>query len=112
MYYTGFTIVAGFSILILSNFIPTIYFGLLTSLAMCLALTGALTLLPQLLIVFKPLKEEARSLTNNSLHKLLESILKRQWRLSSNAREVSARLDSESISVPEQDSEVRRSGIS
>ncbi|MDC1527577.1 MMPL family transporter [Gammaproteobacteria bacterium] len=58
MYYTGFTIVAGFSILILSNFIPTIYFGLLTSLAMCLALTGALTLLPQLLIVFKPLKEQ------------------------------------------------------
>ena len=60
MYYTGFTIVAGFSILILSNFIPTIYFGLLTSLAMCLALTGALTLLPHLLIIFKPFKEEAR----------------------------------------------------
>lgn len=59
MYYTGFTIVAGFSILILSNFIPTIYFGLLTSLAMCLALAGALTLLPQLLIFFKPLKEQS-----------------------------------------------------
>lgn len=55
MYYTGFTIVAGFSLLVLSNFIPTIYFGLLTSLAMCLALAGALTLLPQLLIVFRPL---------------------------------------------------------
>jgi len=59
MYYTGFTIVAGFSILVLSNFIPTIYFGLLTSLAMCLALTGALTLLPLLLIMFKPLGPEA-----------------------------------------------------
>ncbi len=59
MYYTGFTIVAGFSILVLSNFIPTIYFGLLTSLAMCLALAGALTLLPQLLIMFKPLGPEA-----------------------------------------------------
>jgi uncharacterized protein len=55
MYYTGFTIIAGFSILVLSNFIPTIYFGLLTSLAICLALAGALTLLPQLLIIFKPL---------------------------------------------------------
>ena len=59
MYYTGFTIVAGFSILVLSNFIPTIYFGLLTSLATCLALTGALTLLPLLLIKFKPLGPEA-----------------------------------------------------
>lgn len=58
MYYTGFTIVVGFSILILSNFIPTIYFGLLTSLAMCLALAGALTLLPQLLIIFRPLGPE------------------------------------------------------
>ena len=56
MYYTGFTIVAGFSILVLSNFIPTIYFGLLTSLAMCLALAGALTLLPQLLIMFRPFR--------------------------------------------------------
>ena len=58
MYYTGFTIVVGFSILVLSNFIPTIYFGLLTSLAMCLALAGALTLLPQLLILFRPLGPE------------------------------------------------------
>ncbi|MDC0598872.1 MMPL family transporter [Gammaproteobacteria bacterium] len=55
MYYTSFTIVVGFSLLVLSNFIPTIYFGLLTSLAMIIALTGALTLLPQLLIVFRPL---------------------------------------------------------
>jgi hypothetical protein len=59
MYYTSFTIVAGFSILVLSNFVPTVYFGLLTSLAMLLALAGALTLLPQLLITFKPLGREA-----------------------------------------------------
>jgi len=58
MYYTSFTIIVGFSILVVSNFIPTIYFGLLTSLAMFLALLGSLTLLPQLLITFKPLGKE------------------------------------------------------
>ena len=58
MYYTSFTIIVGFSILVFSNFIPTIYFGLLTSIAMFIALTGALTLLPQLLITFKPLGKE------------------------------------------------------
>ncbi|MDP6414776.1 MAG: MMPL family transporter, partial [Gammaproteobacteria bacterium] len=58
MYFTSMTIVAGFSILALSNFIPTIVFGLLTSLAMLVALTGSLTLLPQLLITFKPLGPE------------------------------------------------------
>jgi hypothetical protein len=55
MYYTSMTIVAGFSILVLSNFIPTIVFGLLTSVAMLVALIGSLTLLPQLLITFRPL---------------------------------------------------------
>ena len=55
MYYTSVTIIAGFSILALSNFIPTIYFGLLTGLAMLIALLGALTLLPSLLMSFKPL---------------------------------------------------------
>jgi predicted RND superfamily exporter protein len=54
MYYTSVTIVIGFSILALSNFLPTIYFGLLTGLAMLIALVASLTLLPQLLIVFKP----------------------------------------------------------
>ena len=58
MYFTSMTIVAGFSILALSNFVPTIVFGLLTSLAMLVALTGSLTLLPQLLITFKPLGSE------------------------------------------------------
>ena len=54
LYYTSMTIIIGFSILALSNFIPTIYFGLLTGLAMSIALIAALTLLPQLIIVFKP----------------------------------------------------------
>ncbi len=59
MYFTSMTIVAGFSILVLSNFIPTGIFGLLTSLAMLVALTGSLTLLPQLLATFKPLGAES-----------------------------------------------------
>jgi predicted RND superfamily exporter protein len=59
MYFTSVTIVAGFSILALSNFIPSIVFGLLTSLAMIVALTGALTLLPQLIIRFQPLGKES-----------------------------------------------------
>jgi predicted RND superfamily exporter protein len=64
MYFTSLTIVAGFSILALSNFIPTIVFGLLTSLAMLVALTGSLTLLPQLLITFQPLGAEAQGSEN------------------------------------------------
>jgi predicted RND superfamily exporter protein len=54
LYYTSLTIIIGFSILALSNFIPSIYFGLLTGLAMFIALIAALTLLPQLIIMFKP----------------------------------------------------------
>jgi uncharacterized protein len=54
MFYTSVVIIAGFSILTLSNFTPSIYFGLLTSVAMFAALLGALSLLPQLLILFKP----------------------------------------------------------
>lgn len=61
MYYTSLTIVAGFSILVLSNFKPTMVFGLLTSIAMLVALLGALTLLPRLLISFKPLGEESHN---------------------------------------------------
>ncbi|UCD86696.1 MAG: RND family transporter [Desulfobacterales bacterium] len=58
MYYTSVTIIIGFSILVLSNFIPSIYFGLLTGLAMLIALIAALTLLPQLLVIFKPFGPE------------------------------------------------------
>ena len=46
---TSYTIIAGFSILIFSNFFPTIYFGIFTALAMLVALFGSLTLLPILL---------------------------------------------------------------
>ncbi len=63
MYFTSMTIVAGFSILAVSNFIPTIVFGLLTSLAMLVALVGSLTLLPQLLATFKPLGPETTPIT-------------------------------------------------
>jgi len=54
MYYTSLTIIVGFSILVLSNFVPGVYFGLLTGLAMLIALLADLTLLPCLLIVVKP----------------------------------------------------------
>ncbi len=53
---TSITIVFGFSILIFSNFIPTIYFGIFTGVAMLLAMISVLTLLPALLIKFKPLQ--------------------------------------------------------
>ncbi len=51
---TSITIVFGFSILILSNFIPTIYFGIFTGIAMLLAMISVLTLLPTLLLIFQP----------------------------------------------------------
>jgi hypothetical protein len=51
---TSITIVFGFSILVLSNFIPTIYFGIFTGIAMLLAMISVLTLLPALLLTFKP----------------------------------------------------------
>ena len=54
MYYTSVTIIIGFCILIFSNFIPSIYFGILTSLAMLMALLSSLILLPQLLVLFRP----------------------------------------------------------
>lgn len=53
MYYTSLTIIVGFSILSLSEFIPSVLFGLLTSLAMAIALAAALTLLPRMLMLFK-----------------------------------------------------------
>jgi predicted RND superfamily exporter protein len=59
MYYTSIIIVFGFSILALSNFTPSIYFGLLTGLAMLAALLGAMLLLPKLILLIKPLGPEA-----------------------------------------------------
>lgn len=58
IYYTSITVTVGFSILALSNFIPTLYFGLLTGLAMIVALMSNLTLLPVLIMFFKPLGPE------------------------------------------------------
>jgi len=57
MYFTSITIIVGFSVLVLSNFMPSIYFGLFTSLAMFVALLANLTLLPVMLLLVKPLKE-------------------------------------------------------
>jgi len=51
---TSITIVFGFSILVLSNFIPTIYFGIFTGIAMLLAMISVLTLLPNLILTIKP----------------------------------------------------------
>ncbi len=51
---TSMTIVFGFSILVFSNFIPTIYFGIFTGIAMLLAMISVLTLLPKLLLLYKP----------------------------------------------------------
>jgi len=58
---TSITIVFGFSILVLSNFIPTIYFGVFTGIAMLLAMISVLTLLPKLILTLKPFGNE----TNN-----------------------------------------------
>ena len=59
---TSITIVFGFSILVLSNFIPTIYFGVFTGLAMLLAMISVLTLLPKLIILLKPFGDEEKKL--------------------------------------------------
>ncbi|NOQ70316.1 MAG: MMPL family transporter [Gammaproteobacteria bacterium] len=60
MYYTTITITLGFSILALSNFIPSIYFGLLTGFSMLMALLANLTLLPLLIVWLKPLGGQLR----------------------------------------------------
>ena len=54
VFYTAITIIVGFSILVMSNFIPTIYFGMLTAVVMVIALFAALTLLPKLILLWKP----------------------------------------------------------
>ncbi len=60
--YTTVIIIVGFSVLMLSNFIPSVYFGLLTGMAMLTALLASMTLLPKLILVFKPFK------TNNKVN--------------------------------------------
>ena len=59
---TSLTIVFGFSILVLSNFIPTIYFGVFTGIAMLLAMISVLTLLPKLILILKPFNVDANNL--------------------------------------------------
>ena len=59
MYYTTLTLVVGFSTLTLSNFNPSLYFGVLTVIALGAAVIGALLLLPCLLLSLKPLGREA-----------------------------------------------------
>ena len=60
---TSITIVFGFSILVLSNFIPTIYFGIFTGIAMLLAMISVLTLLPKLLIIYKPFGSDVEKIS-------------------------------------------------
>ncbi len=59
---TSITIVFGFSILVLSNFIPTIYFGVFTGIAMLLAMVSVLTLLPKLILIYKPFDNQINKL--------------------------------------------------
>ena len=56
LFIASVTIIAGFSILTFSNFVPSIHFGILTGMAMTLALVGSLTLMPKLILLTKPFK--------------------------------------------------------
>ena len=55
IFYNAIVIIVGFSILVLSNFVPTAHFGILTACAMMIALLSALTLLPVLILRWRPL---------------------------------------------------------
>jgi len=61
MFYTTMVITAGFLIMVFSNFVPTMYFGILTALAMVTALIANLVMLPILLATFKPIKSQLNS---------------------------------------------------
>ena len=56
MFYTTIVITAGFMIMVFSNFVPTMYFGVLTGIAMVTALIANLIMLPMLIRVFKPVE--------------------------------------------------------
>lgn len=66
MYYTTITITIGFSILTLSSFVPTIYFGILTAFAMTTALVADMTILPIMLMKLKPYKIKMEDLNSGS----------------------------------------------
>ena len=61
VFYTSTTVIFGFSILMFSNFMPTIYFGVSIGLAMLFAFLAALTLLPKLILIWKPFGPEFRA---------------------------------------------------
>lgn len=56
LYFTSITVSLGFIILVLSNFTPSIYFGLLTAIAMLVSLLATFSIIPLLLLLIKPLK--------------------------------------------------------
>lgn len=56
LYFTSITITLGFVVLVLSNFVPSIYFGLLTSVAMLISLFATFSIIPLLLSVMEPAK--------------------------------------------------------
>ena len=54
MVYSALPVILGFSILVFSNFVPSILFGLMVAFAITIALISDLNLLPSIIIVFKP----------------------------------------------------------
>ena len=66
IYYTSITIMLGFSILAFSRFVPTIYFGVLTSMAMFVSLLANMTLLPLLIVTFRTAGEPGRPVLQNA----------------------------------------------
>ncbi|MGH1537232.1 MAG: efflux RND transporter permease subunit [Gammaproteobacteria bacterium] len=60
LYFTSITITLGFVVLILSNFVPSIYFGLLTSVAMLISLFATFSIIPLLLSIMEPLSVNSR----------------------------------------------------
>ncbi|EAI0652720.1 RND family transporter [Campylobacter coli] len=70
LYYTTISIVLGFSVMMSSNFIPTIYFGVLTVFVMILLLSGSLFLLPSFLITIYTRK--TKDLNPHKPHKLTQ----------------------------------------
>jgi predicted RND superfamily exporter protein len=58
MFYTSVVIMTGFSVLVVSAFMPTVYFGMLTLVAMFMAIVSDLLLLPAMILLFKPYKKK------------------------------------------------------
>ena len=56
MFYTTLVITSGFLIMVFSNFVPTMFFGMLTALAMVTALITNLVMLPMLILKFRPIE--------------------------------------------------------